>query len=160
MGARTRRRPAAADRDLRLFFGGNRRAVPGRMRTAALDRARRVLEPKGRRPGSPERRSRVYLVQSVMCRRTGRNEIGAGPADRRDRRRLVRDAVRIRGNTMPAKVMKRGGKFAIVNSRSGKVYGTSKTKTAAQRSANVRNAIAHSNWKPTGKPARSTRRGK
>lgn len=50
---------------------------------------------------------------------------------------------------MPVHVEKRGGSrpFKIVE-KSGKVVGSSETKTNAQKSANARNAAKHG-WKPT-----------
>ena len=51
---------------------------------------------------------------------------------------------------MPVKVEHRGGKkpFKIVEKSTGKVVGSSTTKTKAQSSANARNASRHG-WKPT-----------
>lgn len=44
----------------------------------------------------------------------------------------------------------------IVETKTGKVVGTAKSKADAQRSANARNAARHG-WKPTGKKARDKR---
>ena len=56
---------------------------------------------------------------------------------------------------MPVVVKKGGGArpFKIVEKATGKVKGSSTTRTKAQASANARNASKHG-WKPTGKPAR------
>lgn len=64
---------------------------------------------------------------------------------------------------MPAKVVKKAGKYRVVNANTGKIMKTSKghardgggmtTKAKAQRQANVLNATHHG-WKPTGKRAR------
>jgi len=56
---------------------------------------------------------------------------------------------------MPVKVVKRSGAkpYKIVEKSSGKVVGSSTTRTKAQGSANARNAARHG-WKPTGKSRR------
>ena len=57
---------------------------------------------------------------------------------------------------MPAGVRKGKTKdcpWEIYNKDTGKKEGCSKTRVDAQRSANLRNAVAHG-WKPTGKAAR------
>lgn len=57
---------------------------------------------------------------------------------------------------MPVHVVKGSGSkpWKIVE-RSGKVVGSSTSKAKAQSSANARNAAHYSDWKPTGKKARS-----
>lgn len=51
---------------------------------------------------------------------------------------------------MPAKVVKRGKRWAIVNAKTGKTYGSSASRSKAQSSANAINATEHG-WKPTGR---------
>jgi hypothetical protein len=48
---------------------------------------------------------------------------------------------------MPVTVRKKGNKYAIVEKKTGKVVGYSKTKKNAKASARVRNAVKHG-WKP------------
>ena len=56
---------------------------------------------------------------------------------------------------MPATVSRGSGKkpWKIVEKDSGRVVGSSTSKTKAQSSANARNAAKHG-WKPTGKKKR------
>lgn len=53
---------------------------------------------------------------------------------------------------MPVKVRKGSGKrpYKIVEKSSGRVVGSSTSRSKAQSSANARNAARHG-WKPTGK---------
>lgn len=57
---------------------------------------------------------------------------------------------------MPVTVRKGSGAkpWKIVEEATGKVVGSSTSKTKAQSSANARNATHFTDWKPTGKPAR------
>lgn len=58
---------------------------------------------------------------------------------------------------MPYAIKKRGKKWAVVNTETGKVKGRHDSRAAAQRQVNLLRGVEH-NWKPTGKPARSKRK--
>ena len=55
---------------------------------------------------------------------------------------------------MPVKVTKVDG-FRVTHG--GKVSAKSTTKAKAQKQANLLRAVEHSDWKPTGKPARGSK---
>ncbi len=58
---------------------------------------------------------------------------------------------------MPYAIQKRGKKWAVVNTETGKVKGRHDSRVAAQRQINLLRGIEH-NWKPTGKKAKRKRK--
>jgi hypothetical protein len=60
---------------------------------------------------------------------------------------------------MPAKVTKtKGGKYQVETPNMVHAKGTTKAKAEAQQ--RLLNAIEHSDWQPTGKPAQKSRKAK
>jgi hypothetical protein len=54
---------------------------------------------------------------------------------------------------MPYAIRKRGKKWAVVNTETGKVKGTHDSKSKAQKQINLLRGVEHG-WHPTGAPAR------
>jgi hypothetical protein len=55
---------------------------------------------------------------------------------------------------MPYAIQKRGKKWAVVNTETGKTKGTHSSRASAQKQINLLRGVEHG-WKPTGKKARS-----
>jgi len=60
---------------------------------------------------------------------------------------------------MPYAIQKRGKRWAVVNTATGKVKGRHDSKAKAQRQMNLLRGVEHG-WKPTGKKARDKRKRK
>jgi len=59
---------------------------------------------------------------------------------------------------MPVRIKKTNHKYRVTHGKKVSAKGTTKTK--AKRQANLLRAVEHSNWRPTGKKARSARKRK